>query len=110
MNFLLSHLFELVYIVLTLCCLIVGICKKSKVVSVDTIFEQLLVRLPTMIRTAEKTGLSGIEKKNIVLLNSISWLSDMTGLSNLQVKEQYGSRIDSSIEEILSTPEKKEVL
>lgn len=81
------------------------ILKKCKVVQKDTIFEQLLERLPTMIRSAEKQGVSGAEKKAVVMAYALNWLSSMKGV---EVKD-YADRISNMIELILSTPQKKGV-
>ena len=109
-DFLLAHCFELLYIIISLVSLIVVLVKRVKVESVDTIFEQLLVRLPRMIIGAEKTGLSGSEKKDIVINVALDWLVSLTGQSRVDVSTLYLKRIEDAIEEILSTPIKKEIL
>lgn len=109
-DFLIAHWCELTYIILTLVCLIVTLVKKTKVVSEDTVFEQLLVVLPKMIIGAEVTGLKGQEKKDIVLNVAIDWLVKLTGKTRVEIADLYLKRIEIAIEDILSTPKKKEVL
>lgn len=109
-EFLLNHYLELSYIIISLVSLIVVLLKKVNVESIDTVFEQLLLRLPRMIDGAEKTGLSGPEKKDIVVSVAVQWLCDLTGRSRTEILDCYVSKIEDAIEEILSTPKKKENL
>lgn len=78
-------------------------CKKTKIVQKDTIFEQLLRRLPTMIRSVEEKGLTGSDKKVAVMTYAIQWLLEF----GVEDTKKYNKLIDEAIEDILSTPQKK---
>lgn len=78
--------------------------KKVKVIDVAT---GLLVVLPDYIKEAENTGLDGKTKYTIVFNKCINYLSAITGKSGKDVSKSYALLIDSSIENILATPERK---
>ena len=106
-DFLFQHWIELLYVVIATASLVVALVKKTKLVTEDTIFEQLIRVLPKMIIGAEKTGLKGIDKKDIVVNVALDWLVNMTGKTRVDLAALYSKRIEDAIEDILSTPEKK---
>lgn len=84
--------------------LILLIKKKVKIVDYLT---GLLSILPSYINEAENTGKSGSEKYALVFSKCINYLVEVTGKTSEKVIWQYSKAIDTSIENILSTPEKK---
>ena len=79
--------------------------KRTKVV--DTIKEFILDNLPFYISNAEKLLSGGIEKKDYVINSVLRLLADRYPGINVLPYEAF---ISQSIEKILSTPEKKEVI
>lgn len=108
-QFLTSYWKEVLEVVCLIISLVLWLLKKTKIVKQDTILEQLVLRLPVMIRQAEKTDGNGAEKKASVMLYALSWLADMTGESMQEISKKYEAKIDVLIEDILTTPTKKGV-
>lgn len=108
-EFITQNWYYIALIVIAICNMFLLIFKKGKISLVDSIFERLLVRLPSLIRKAEELGVSGENKKIFVLSAAYSFLADMTGKKQEELVASYGKQIDSAIEDILATPEKKEV-
>lgn len=106
-TFIVENWYYLALLVIGLFNIVLAFCKKAKVNLTDSAFEQLLVRLPVMIRQAEETGKAGVDKKAAVLTYALTWLSEITGKSSEVVLKAYSEKVDQAIEEILSTPEKK---
>lgn len=106
-EFWLKIIFISVEVFLVICSCFVGIFRKRYVIK-DTIFELLLEELPKFIILAEKLKL-GSQKKEFVLGVAYSFLSKYSGKDISVVAEEYGDRVCSAIESILSTPQKKGV-
>lgn len=66
-----------------------------------------LQELPTLIKEAEATHLSGKQKFTFVFSRSVVFLSKLLGLSEDKVRSRYSIYISDMIENILSTPQKK---
>ena len=98
-----------VSIALSLLCVLVLFLKKNKILLKDTAFEKIIVTLPSLIQCAESLFTKGSEKKTYVMSVSFSLLSKLLSLSPEEVARDYGDRISSAIENILETPQKKEV-
>lgn len=98
------------YIIVGLCWLlnfIILLLKKNKLVVKDTIFENLLLMLPTLIKQAEESGGTGSDKKALVLSYALNWLVSFTSKTFEEIKSLYADRVSRAVEEILSTPQKK---
>lgn len=102
-DFLIQNWYYLALIVIALVNMLLLIFRRAKAVSEDTIFEQLLETLPTMIRSVEDKGLTGEEKKSLVVSMATTWLNRF----NYKITASIVSRIGDCVENILSTPEKK---
>lgn len=83
---------------------------KNKKLDTSSIFNDLLQVLPNFIKTSEKISSSSDDKLSFCLNLAVNFLSSKTGLSSSAILEKYGDFIINSIEEILSTPQKKEVI
>lgn len=99
----------MIEIILGVISLIIVILKKTKILLNDTPFEKLLSRLPDIISKAEILSKDGKVKKSYVLSVSYAYLADLTGKPVEEISGIYCDRISSAIEEILKTPQKKEV-
>lgn len=102
-DFVIQNWYYLTLILIALVNMVLLIFRRAKVCSEDTIFEQLLETLPTMIRSVEDKGLTGEEKKSLVVSMATTWLNRF----NYKITSSIVNRISESIENILSTPEKK---
>lgn len=103
-KYILFACFGLIEIIL----LIVSLCKKKVVLKTD-LFARMFSALPGWIIEAEKTGEVGTDKLVQVLRKCLDFLHDETGLSVNSLYRLYGLQIMLQIEDILSTPQKKEV-
>lgn len=82
--------------------------KRNKGVTTSA-FLSLVIKLPAFIADAEKAGFSdGSYKLNYVMKLSIAYLATLLSKSTDEVTEEYGEMINQAIENILSTPQKKE--
>lgn len=99
-----SH--ALIEIALTIVVLLVTLFKKK--VKVFDYFQSVLMVLPEYISLAEKEFKDGSEKYSYVFGKCVSLLVSLTHSSSQKVLDQYTTMIDSAIENILSTPQKKE--
>lgn len=96
-------------VVLSVVVLLFYVFKKTKVVFKDTFYEKVLSVLPSLIQRAESLFKVGSDKKSFVLGVAYALLSELTGESVENCAEKYGDRIGAAIENILETPQKKEV-
>lgn len=80
----------------------------KKITLKNTPLQKTLGLLPNLIIMAEKSGKDGKTKKAYVLGVALSYLADLLGQDIKEVSEQFGDEIDSSIEKILQTPQRKE--
>lgn len=96
-------------IVLNLFALIISAFRK-KVKVVDSVWAICLRNLPHLIRIAEdKVGPgNGREKREMVFDSIINLIVSITDLTALEAVDKYGAAIYSAIENILTTPQKKE--
>lgn len=104
---------DLILSLLSFICLIFSIIFyeiKNKKLNSSNIFNDLLQVLPNFIKTSEKISSSSDDKLSFCLNLAVNFLSSKTGLSSNAILEKYGDFIINSIEEILSTPQKKEVI
>ena len=108
-EFIAQNYLIMIEIILGFISLIIVILKKTKIILNDTPFEKLLSRLPDIISKAEELSNIGKVKKSYVLGVSYAYLADLTGKSVEEISGVYCDRISSAIEEILKTPQKKEV-
>lgn len=90
--------------VVSLAVLIVSIVKGNK--SLAPILS-VLIKLPQLIKDAEEHGGTGVNKYSIVFASAIKLLCALSKESEKKIISKYGFLIDSSIEDILSTPTKK---
>lgn len=105
-NLPISIIFIIVFLVLVIALLILFrlSCKSSKV------FVALFTKLPDFINEAEQMGFTaGDNKLQYVLQQSLAYLIVLTGKSAKKIVSQYSSLVSSTIESILSTPQKKGV-
>lgn len=76
----------------------------------DILLGYLLDQVPTWINSAESSGMSGQEKRIQVLNNALVYASKQLGRAlSEQESAVIVSHVSQKIEEILSTPQKKEV-
>lgn len=97
-------------IICSIACLILYIFKKNKIILKDTAFEKVLEKLPFLISQAEVAFKDGLQKKTLVLSVAMSLLAAETDLSFDELSAKYGDRLEEAIENILNTPQKKEVI
>lgn len=109
-EFLSNHWLQVLEIAVSLACLLLYVLRKNKLVLKDTAFEKLMAKLPSLITAAEQHLADGASKKSFVLGVSYSFLADLLGVEPDEVAVKYGARIDMAIEDILKTPQKKEVI
>lgn len=96
-------------VLLSIACLILYIFKSKKIVFEDTAFEKVIEKLPLLVSRAEELYTDGSQKKSFVLSVSYAFLADLLGLEVDEVVAKYSGRIDTAIETILATPQKKGV-
>lgn len=105
LSFLKANSVFLIEIALSICVILITLLKKK--VKINTIFEMVLTVLPAYIREAENKYKVGTEKYSYVFNRCIDYLVLLTGQSKEKNIQEYASRIDIAIENILSTPAKK---
>lgn len=105
LNYLKSNWDFLVILLVAIANIIIGLFRKK--VKVSDVFSGLLMELPSYINVAEGQALSGEAKYTAVLSMCIRYLMSVTGLSSEECTEKYSVLIDTAIESILSTPQKK---
>lgn len=79
----------------------------KKKVKIDDIFTSVLLLLPDFINIAEKNFSDGAERYTYVFNRCIEVLRNLTHKSGQEIIDVYANMIDSAIENILSTPQKK---
>lgn len=105
LKFVCDHSHVIIESVLTLVVLFVTLFKKK--VKIDDVFKQVLVVLPDFIQLAEKQFSDGSMKYSFVFNKCIEFLMSLTHQDQKKVIDIYTAMIDSAIENILSTPQKK---
>lgn len=98
-------------VISVLCAVIVVIaaCKKTGG-SIAKVLLSLITKLPAFINDAEEKGfISGKSKLSYVLQLSICHVATLLNISTEEASRTYGNTIETYIENILSTPQKKEV-
>lgn len=109
-EFIAQNYLIMIEIILAIISLVIVILKRTRVILKDTPFEKLLSKLPDIISKAEILSKDGKVKKSYVLSVSYAFLADLTGKPVEEISGIYCDRICSAIEEILKTPQKKEVV
>lgn len=105
-KFICDHSHAIIELVLLICVFFVTLLKKK--VKVDDVFKSVLMVLPNLISLAESKYENGSEKYSFVFNKCVEMLMSLTHWSSEKVIEKYTADINSSIENILSTPQKKE--
>lgn len=105
LKFVCDHSHVIIESVLTIIVLFVTIFKKK--VKINDVFQSVLMVLPEYISLAEKEFKDGSEKYSFVFGKCVQLLMNLTHLSSSKVLDQYTAMIDSAIENILTTPQKK---
>lgn len=105
LNFLCDYGHVIAELVLMIIVLFVTIFKKK--VKINDVFESVLMVLPELISLAENKFTVGSEKYSYVFNKCCEMLMKLTHKTSEQVLDEYTSLIDSSIESILATPQKK---
>ncbi len=95
----------LVVLVFQLVTFVILLCKKK--VKIDDIFKQVLMLIPDFINIAENKFSDGAEKYSYVFNRCVELLCNLTHKSGQEIIDVYANMIDSAIENILSTPQKK---
>lgn len=109
MNFLdfLSKYYELIInIVLLISVIIITLCKKK--VKINNILFKLLEQLPGYINKAEQLYDKGELKFSHVFNCAVRYLVSITDLTAQEVIAKYSGVINDAIENILTTPQKKQ--
>lgn len=110
-----NFLFEHWKLILIICCVLVEMVFAAvnflillvKGHPIDNALTAALLKLPELINQAEASGLDGEKKYTYVYTAVMCLLESLTKLNQQKVISKYGFIIDSSIEDILSTPSKK---
>lgn len=84
----------------------VAVIKKKKL----PILAAVLEVLPSLILKGELSGLKGQEKKDFVLDLAVSYMASLIGCDEKEINKNGRVYLSEKIEEILSTPQKKEKL
>ena len=105
-QFVCDHRHAIIEFTLLICVLLVTLFKKK--VKVNKVFELVLLALPVFINEAEASGQVGSEKFAMVFNRCIELLECVTHKSKKELLDEYTAPINASIENILSTPQKKE--
>ena len=95
----------LIVLVFNLVTFVILLCKKK--VKVDDVFKQVLMFLPDFINIAENKFSNGAEKYSYVFNRCVELLCSLTHKSGQEIMDAYTNMIDTAIENVLSTPQKK---
>lgn len=106
LNFIREHSHAIIELVLLICVLFVTLFRKK--VKVHDTFEIVLLTLPDFINEAESLNLSGSDKFAFVFNKCVGLIQDLTHKKGSEVLDEYSSLINEAIENILTTPQKKE--
>lgn len=105
-EFLLKHYELIILFVVAIINLIVLICKKK--VKVNNVLFKLLEQLPGYINKAEELYDKGDKKFSYVFNCAVRYLISITDLTAQEVIAKYSGNINDAIENILTTPQKKQ--
>ena len=105
LQFVCDHSHVIIESVLTIIVLFVTLFKKK--VKINDVFQSVLMVLPEYISLAETQFKDGSSKYSYVFKKCVELLMSLTHQSSQKVIDQYTSMIDSAIENILATPQKK---
>ena len=105
LSFIWAHKYVLAELVLLITVMLITIFKKK--VKVSDVFTQVLLVLPEFIVLAEREFTDGPSKYSFVFNKCVELLMSLTHLKQEEVIDQYTVKIDSAIENMLSTPQKK---
>ena len=106
LTFIKEHWRILTVLVINLVLLIVSLFRKK--VKIEDVFKSVLLVLPEYISLAEKNFKEGPEKYSFVFNKCVSLLCTLTHKNSGLIIDEYASDINAAIENILSTPQKKE--
>ncbi len=105
-QFVCDHSHVIIESFLTIIVLFVTIFKKK--VIVKDVFEVILLTLPDLINQAETLKLKGSDKFSYVFNHCVVLIQGITHKKASQIIDEYSALINEAIENILSTPQKKE--
>lgn len=105
-QFICDHSHAIVELTLLICVLIVTLLKKK--VRINDSFQSVLMVLPDLISLAESKFNNGSEKYSYVFNRCIEMLMQLTHKSSEKLLDEYTAELNAAIENILSTPQKKE--
>lgn len=108
-DFILANWLQLLYVIVSVVSIVILLVKKNKVKVIDNNFLDVALCLPLWISEAEQLYPSGhgSDKFSYVFNSALQNLVVSTGLSSKDVIAKYGTLLQKSIEDILSTPIKK---
>lgn len=111
LDFILDNWYYLLSILILLLSFIVSIVRKRANSNlVDSVKSSLLELLPSFISLAEVSEVPGADKKTFVINLALDRISSLLGCKLSDADKSYWvSFISSSLESILSTPQKKSV-
>ncbi len=111
LDFIVDNWYYLLSILILLLSFIISIVRKrSNSNLIDSVKSSLLELLPSFISLAEVSEVPGEDKKNFVINLALDRISSLLGCKLSDADKSYWvSFITSSLESILSTPQKKSV-
>ena len=111
LDFIVDNWYYLLSILILLLSFIISIVRKRANSNlVDSVKSSLLELLPSFISLAEVSEVPGEDKKNLVINLALDRISSLLGCKLSDTDRAYWvSFISSSLESILSTPQKKSV-
>lgn len=111
LDFVIQNWYYIVSLLLLIVSTIVGICKKKASLNLsDTVKAAVSEFIPGLIQVAEMTGKSGDEKLQMVVDLGLNKVTNMFGVSLSVAQQEYWSTyIRKYVEDVLKTPQKKEV-
>ncbi len=111
LDFIIDNWYYLLSILILLLSFIISLVRKrSNSNLVDSVKSSLLELLPSFISLAEVSDVPGEDKKNFVINLALDRISSLLGCKLSDADKSYWvSFITSSLESILSTPQKKSV-
>ena len=111
LDFILDNWYYLLSILILLLSFLISIVRKRANSNlVDSVKSSLLELLPSFISLAEISEVPGEDKKNFVINLALDRISSLLGCKLSDAEKSYWvSFITSSLESILSTPQKKSV-
>ncbi len=111
LDFIVDNWYYLLSILILLLSFIISIVRKRANSNlVDSVKSSLLELLPSFISLAEVSDVPGEDKKNFVINLALDRISSLLGCKLSDADKSYWvSFITSSLESILSTPQKKSV-